>query len=100
MNGLLLPFFLSRQGILLSKQRLKRKTGIAVHPHIFRHTHATELIRQGVGMAYVQKRLDHASIQTTINTYVHVSNEDMKRQLSQYLSNRYDAESESNSEPE
>ncbi|WP_392534309.1 tyrosine-type recombinase/integrase [Nostoc sp. C117] len=80
--------------------RLKRKTGIAVHPHIFRHTHATELIRQGVGMAYVQKRLDHASIQTTFNTYVHVSNEDMKRELSQYLNNEYDTESESNSEPE
>lgn len=80
--------------------RLKRKTGIAIHPHMLRHTHATELIHEGIGMAYVQKRLGHASIQTTIDTYVHVSNEDMKRELSQYLSNRYDTESKGNSEPE
>lgn len=80
--------------------RLKRKTGIAIHPHMLRHTHATELIHEGVGMAYVQKRLGHASIQTTIDTYVHVNNEDMKREYNQYLSNRYDAESASNSEAE
>ncbi|MDZ8056566.1 MAG: tyrosine-type recombinase/integrase [Aulosira sp. ZfuCHP01] len=77
--------------------RLKRKTGIAVHPHLFRHTHATELIHEGVGMAYVQKRLNHASIQTTIDIYVHVSDEDMKREYNQYLNNRYDTESASNS---
>jgi len=52
-------------------RRLKRKTGIAIHPHILRHTHATDLIREGMEMAYVQKRLGHASIQTTIDTYVH-----------------------------
>ncbi|MHC5822316.1 MAG: tyrosine-type recombinase/integrase [Nostoc sp.] len=80
--------------------RLKRKTGIAAHPHMLRHTHATELVREGVGMAYVQKRLNHASIQTTIDTYVHVNNEDMKREYNQYLNNRYDAESASSSEAE
>lgn len=65
--------------------RLKRKTGIAVHPHMFRHTHATELIREGMEMAYVQKRLRHVSIQTTLNTYVHVDNEDMKKAHQKYL---------------
>ncbi|MHC5935479.1 tyrosine-type recombinase/integrase [Nostoc sp.] len=80
--------------------RLKRKTGIAAHPHMLRHTHATELVREGVGMAYVQKRLNHASIQTTMDAYVHVNNEDMKREYNQYLNNRYDAESASSSEAE
>jgi integrase/recombinase XerD len=69
-------------------RRLKRKTGIAVHPHLFRHTHATDLICEGMEMAYVQKRLGHASIQTTINTYVHVSNEDMKQEYQKYLEQR------------
>ncbi|ELS03577.1 site-specific recombinase XerD [Xenococcus sp. PCC 7305] len=68
--------------------RLKRKTGIAVTPHKLRHSHATELIREGMGMAYVQKRLGHASIQTTIDTYVHVSNEDMKVAYQEYLNQR------------
>lgn len=68
--------------------RLKRKTGIAIHPHMLRHSHATELIREGMEMAYVQKRLGHASIQTTIDTYVHVSNEDMKQEYQKYLEQR------------
>lgn len=70
--------------------RLKRKTGIAIHPHMLRHTHATELIRKGMQMAHVQKRLGHASIQTTIDTYVHVTNEDMKGAYKQYLEDRED----------
>lgn len=67
--------------------RLRRKTGIAipVTPHKIRHTHATDLIREGVGMAYVQRRLGHASIQTTNSIYVHVTNEDMKREYQKYL---------------
>jgi integrase/recombinase XerD len=68
--------------------RLKRKTGIAITPHMLRHSHATDLIREGMSMAYVQKRLGHASIQTTINTYVHVTNEDMKVEYQKYLDNR------------
>ena len=68
--------------------RLKRKTGIAVTPHKLRHSHATELIRKGMEMAYVQKRLGHSNIQTTINTYVHVSNEDMKEEYQKYLEKR------------
>ena len=47
-------------------------------PNMLRHTHATELIQSGMEMAYVQKRLNHASIQTTMDTYVHLTNEDMK----------------------
>ena len=66
-------------------KRLQKKTGIKVTPHLLRHTHATELIRGGMDMAYVQKRLGHSSIQTTINTYVHVTDEDMKEAYKKYL---------------
>lgn len=71
-------------------RRLKRKTGIAipVHPHMLRHTHATELIQSGMEMACVQKRLNHASIQTTMDTYVHLTNEDMKLAYQEYLQQR------------
>lgn len=69
-------------------RRLNKKTGIAINPHMFRHTHATELIREGMGMAYVQKRLGHQSIQTTINTYVHTTNETMKHEYQKYLQHR------------
>lgn len=69
-------------------RRLSKETGIKVTPHMFRHTHATDLIRSGLEMAYVQKRLGHASIQTTIDTYVHVTNEDMKEAFQDYLEQR------------
>ena len=74
--------------------RLKRKTGIAARPHLFRHTHATELIREGMEMAYVQKRLGHASIQTTIDTYVHVNNDDLKKAYLEYQERKNDSTTE------
>lgn len=68
--------------------RLKKKTKIDARPHLFRHTHATDLIRDGWNMAHVQKRLGHASIQTTINTYTHLTDEDLKEAYQQYLQQR------------
>lgn len=69
-------------------RQLEKKSSIKVNPHLFRHTHATELIRQGWDMAHVQKRLGHASIQTTINTYTHLTNDDLKSAYQQYLEKR------------
>lgn len=60
-------------------RRLGKKTGIRIHPHLLRHTHATELIRSGWEVAYVQKRLGHSSVQTTINTYTHLTDQDLKQ---------------------
>ncbi len=68
--------------------RLSKKTGIDAHPHLFRHTHATDLIHDGWDMAHVQKRLGHASVQTTINTYTHLTDEDLKKAYQQYLEQR------------
>ena len=65
--------------------RLNKKTGIDVTAHLLSHTHATELIRAGMDLIYVQERLGHASIQTTIDTYVHLLNEDQKAAYKQYL---------------
>ncbi len=67
---------------------LEKKTGIKTSPHIFRHTHATELIRQGWDMAHVQKRLGHASVQTTINTYTHLTDNNLKEAYQEYLQQR------------
>lgn len=58
-------------------RRLSATTGVRATPHMFRHTHATELLRAGWNAAYVQRRLGHAQIQTTINTYTHLSDEDL-----------------------
>ncbi len=69
-------------------RRLSKAAAIEVTPHLLRHTHATELIRNGMPMSYVQKRLGHSSIQTTINTYVHLQDEDIKEAYQNYLERR------------
>ncbi|MEK8142873.1 tyrosine-type recombinase/integrase [Streptomyces sp. M10(2022)] len=45
----------------------------AMTPHWYRHTHATALLLAGVPMHVVSRRLGHADVQTTINTYAHVT---------------------------
>jgi site-specific recombinase XerD len=39
---------------------------------MFRHTHATMLLEQGVNMVAMQKQLGHADIGTTLGIYSHV----------------------------
>jgi len=69
-------------------RRLEKKTGLDTYAHLFRHTHATELIRTGWDMAHVQKRLGHASVQTTINIYTHLTDDDLSEQYKLYLETR------------
>ena len=61
--------------------RLRKITGIAFSPHLFRHTYATWLLRSGAGMESVKELLGHASIATTIDTYGHLTVEDARKTL-------------------
>ncbi|WP_235508220.1 tyrosine-type recombinase/integrase [Agromyces sp. Soil535] len=62
--------------------RLRRATGLSgFTPHHLRHTYATELIRRGADWAVVQKLLGHASIQTTLGTYGHLTAADARDAL-------------------
>lgn len=58
-------------------KRLKKKTGINLHPHLFRHTHATIYYQKTKDIKQVQERLGHSQIQTTMNLYLHPSDEDI-----------------------
>jgi integrase/recombinase XerD len=69
-------------------RKLSSKTGLRATPHMFRHTHATELLRAGWDAAYVQRRLGHAQIQTTVNTYGHLSTEDLGAMFARYQTER------------
>lgn len=64
---------------------LSKKVRFHIRPHMLRHTHATSLINADWDMALVQKRLGHASVQTTINTYTHIDNKKMKNAFQLYL---------------
>jgi len=61
--------------------RLRRVTGVAFGPHLFRHTYATWLLRRGAGMEAVKELLGHASVSTTVDTYGHLTVEDARATL-------------------
>jgi|HubBroStandDraft_1064217.scaffolds.fasta_scaffold20319_2 integrase/recombinase XerD len=61
--------------------RLSARTGIPFHLHMLRHSHATDLIRQGVPIEVVSKRLTHSSVVTTNKTYLHLSADDVAAEL-------------------
>ncbi len=65
-------------------QHYSKKSKMVLHPHILRHTHATELVRsylhdgETVDWKFIQERLGHASVVTTMQTYAHLTDEDRK----------------------
>ena len=69
--------------------KIREDAGVHKGLHCFRHTHATELLGQGVPVHDVSRRLGHASISTTQNIYSHFlpdSNERMMQAVSTLLS--------------
>lgn len=52
-------------------KRLRKKTGIDVHAHLFRHTHATWYYEHTGNLKSIQERLGHKSYKTTCDLYLH-----------------------------
>jgi len=75
-------------------QYYSKRSGIVLHPHILRHTHATALARsylqdgEAVDWKFIQERLGHASVVTTMQTYTHLTNEDRKWAYDRYQERR------------
>lgn len=63
-----------------------KKTKIKIHPHMLRHTHATELAREYISKGeqinweYISKRLGHSTVTTTMEIYAHLRPEDYKKE--------------------
>ncbi|MGC0237470.1 tyrosine-type recombinase/integrase [Arthrobacter sp. SD76] len=68
--------------------RIKRVLGDNVparwSPHWFRHTHATALLLSGRPIHVVSRRLGHADVQTTLNTYAWVTEDEELRALADW----------------
>lgn len=59
--------------------------------HALRHTYATRAIEQGVPPKVLQQLLGHASIQTTMDRYVHVTNDPLVEAVLLFEQSRSDA---------
>lgn len=62
--------------------RRGRKAGIGVrcHPHMLRHSYASELLEDGYSILNVQKLLGHADMETTA-VYLHLVDEELRLRL-------------------
>ncbi|NMM64794.1 tyrosine-type recombinase/integrase [Clostridium sp. P21] len=60
---------------------LKKKTGLYVTPHMFRHSSLTVLRMAGWQPELLRVRAGHKNIYTTMNTYIHPSDEDITREF-------------------
>ena len=63
-----------------------KKIEIKIHPHMLRHTHATELAREYISKGepinwkYISERLGHSNVTTTMEIYAHLRPEDYKKE--------------------
>ena len=59
--------------------------------HALRHTYATRAIESGMPPKVLQKLLGHASIKTTMDRYVHVTDESMDKAVRQFEASQHPA---------
>jgi integrase/recombinase XerD len=78
---------LNRHAVKAMFRHYSSKNELRLHAHMLRHTHATELIRAAWDVSYVQKRLGHAQVQSTM-VYVHLDDEDMAKKWQHFQEGR------------
>ena len=60
---------------------LRRKTGIKLTPHVLRHTSLSLLYADGWQPEYLRIRAGHKNIYTTLNTYIHPTEEELTKEF-------------------
>jgi integrase/recombinase XerD len=72
---------LSRQSVWQMTARRARRAGVAhAHPHMLRHTFATELLAERFSILEVQKLMRHSDLRTT-TIYLHVQDAELQEHV-------------------
>jgi integrase/recombinase XerD len=72
-------------------KRLRKQTGIRLSPHMLRHSRATIWIRDDqLPLPTVSRLLTHTSIQTTNDTYLQLTPQDLKKALKEGKGDEYE----------
>jgi integrase/recombinase XerD len=68
-------------------RRYVKKSGIRTHvtPHVFRHTAASIMLRNGCDIRYIQEILGHSDIKTTVKYYIRVDKAAVKAAHKKFL---------------
>ena len=66
------------QNVVSLFKRLRLKSKIAVTPHMLRHSSLTELRKAGWKAENLRIRAGHKNFQTTLQMYIHPSDEDLR----------------------
>jgi integrase/recombinase XerD len=86
------PFFRSRFGRLLSRGSVyervrtwgqRSRVGFPLSPHRLRHTFATHLVRNGVGLVTIRDLLGHRLL-TSTQVYLHVTADDLRAAVARH----------------
>ena len=54
-----------------------------IHPHLFRATYATNMLKKGVDIQIISKLLGHSKVETT-SLYILLSDEEMEKIVSSF----------------
>lgn len=65
--------FVNHNNIDAAIRTINKKLNINFNFHCLRHTHATLLLENGANVKYIQRRLGHSQLSTTMDTYSHVT---------------------------
>lgn len=76
---------IQKSGIESVIRKLGEQCGIPyLHPHLFRHTIATDCLRRGMDVTYLQKMLGHTSVETTM-IYAKINDDSVKTSYNKYI---------------
>ena len=79
--------FIGKSSLISYMKTYCEKKGVKYTTHSFRHTHATELIENGVPVKQIQDRLGHKSITTTLDIYAEATKK-MEEQVLEIMNNK------------